>query len=386
MGLGRQVVFRLTAETGFHAALRSKIESSGGTFNAHLHLDRSGTLDFVEHHLRSRSVSTTSAISLQAKHGLMTVVHESSLYTAEALTNRIGEYLDAMARIGTTRIDTTVDVTADGLGTTAFETFLDLKRSLADRLDVRVGAYNPLGFRDDDPSRWELLVKAAQAADFIAALPERDDTSRYPEHIGFDRSVRMVVELAALLGKEVHIHVDQANHQYEDASERVLDVLDNIEHDLADAQVWFIHSISPSAYDDDRFHRLVERMVRHRVGVIVCPSAAISMRQVRTLNGPTRNSIARVLEFSAAGVPIRIGSDNVFDITSPAGTLDLTDELFVLSHALRYFDIDYLAALASGNPLSDEVRERVKVHLRINEEEERRVVDYLKSQGFDCEI
>ncbi|MFM8856635.1 MAG: hypothetical protein ACKOI2_05420 [Actinomycetota bacterium] len=376
------VVFRLTAETGFHAALLAKIESRGGLFNAHLHLDRSGTLEFVEDYLRHQAVSTTSAISLQAKHGLISVVHESALYTAEALTSRIGEFLDAMARIGTTRIDTTVDVTADGLGLTAFQAFLDLKSRFTDRLDVRVGAYNPLGFRDDEPSRWDLLVEAAASADFIAALPERDDTARYPEHVGFDRSVHMVVDLAARTGKEVHIHVDQANHQYEDASERVLDVLDTVEHDLHDAQVWFIHAISPSAYDDPRFHRLVERMVHHRVGVIVCPSAAISMRQVRALSGPTRNSIARVLEFSAAGIPVRVGSDNICDITSPAGTLDLMDEIFVLSHALRFFDIDYLAAVATGSRLAESERERVRHHLDVNVQEEQRVAEFLKSQGL----
>lgn len=377
-----RVVFRLTAETGFQAALRAKIESRGGSFNAHLHLDRSGTLDFVSDYLRHRAVSTTSAISLQAKHGLMSVVHESALYSSEALTSRTGEFLEAMAHIGTTRVDTTVDVTADGLGLTAFHAFLDLKSTFADRLDLRVGAYNPLGFRDDDPSRWELLIEAAKSADFIAALPERDDTIRYPEHVGFDRSVRMMVDLAARIGKEIHIHVDQANHQYEDACERVLDVLDHFEHELREAQVWLIHAISPSAYDNTRFQQLIERMVHHRVGVIVCPSAAISMRQVRALHGPTRNSIARVLEFSATGIPIRIGSDNICDITSPAGTLDLMNEIFVLSHALRYFDVDYLAAVATGSPLTVDERARVRRHLDANANEEQHVTDFLKSQGF----
>jgi len=339
-------------------------------------------LDFVSDYLRQKAVSATSAISLQAKHGLMSVVHQSALYTSEALTSRIGEFLDAMACIGTTRVDTTVDVTTDGLGLTAFHAFLDLKSIFADRLEIRVGAYNPLGFRDDDPSRWDLLVEAAKSADFIAALPERDDTARYPDHVGFDRSVRMLVELAARTGKEIHIHVDQANHQYEDASERVLDVLDDIEHDLPNTQVWFIHTISPSAYDDVRFEQLVNRMVHHRVGVIVCPLAAISMRQVRAINGPTRNSIARVLEFSAAGIPVRVGSDNICDITSPAGTLDLMNEIFVLSHAVRYFDVDYLAAVATGSQLTDEERERVRHHLEANAHEEEHVTDFLKSQGF----
>jgi hypothetical protein len=79
---------------------------------------------------------------------------------------------------------------------------------------------------------------------------------------------------------------------------------------------------------------------------------------------------------------VRVGSDNVCDITSPAGTLDLMDEIFVLSHALRYFDVDYLAALATGSQLSDDERERVHHHLDVNDREERRVTDFLKSQGF----
>lgn len=373
------VVFRLTAETGYHADLRSKIEARGGFFNAHLHIDRAGTLHFVEEHLRKQAVETTSAISLQSKHGLVSLVHGSPLYASEALTERIGSYLEAMFRIGTSRVDTTVDVTDDGLGTRAFDAFVDLKGRLAGRLDLRIGAYNPLGFRDDQPARWDMFARAAQSADFIAALPERDETTRYPEHIGFDESARRVIDLASSLGKEVHIHVDQANHQFESATEDVLDVLDEVDRGLARDKVWLIHAISPSAYDEARFAEMVERVAGHGLGVIICPSAALSMRQIRDLRGPMRNSIARVLEFCAAGVTVRIGSDNIFDITSPAGTLDLMNEVFVLAHAVRYFDTDVLAAFATGSPLSVSERTSVVEHLRSNAVEEQRVLDFLQS-------
>lgn len=83
--------------------------------------------------------------------------------------------------------------------------------------------------------------------------------------------------------------------------------------------VWLVHVISPSTYDESRFHALIEGLLDRNVGVICCPSAAISMRQVRPFSAPTHNSIARVLEMLAAGVQVRIGSDNVCDITSPAG-------------------------------------------------------------------
>ena len=70
-----------------------------------------------------------------------------------------------------------------------------------------------------------------------------------------------------------------------------------------------------------------------------------------------------MLEFLAAGVKVRIGSDNINDITSPAGTTDLIDELFVLSNAVRFYDIDILAKIAAGRLLDDADREKIRHHL-----------------------
>jgi cytosine deaminase len=103
--------------------------------------------------------------------------------------------------------------------------------------------------------------------------------------------------------------------------------------------------------------------VEHNVGVICCPSAAISMRQIRETMSPTFNSIARVLDMLAAGVQVRIGSDNICDITSPAGTPDLVDEIFVLCNAIRFYDLDILAKLGAGKSLSAEEISRIREHL-----------------------
>jgi hypothetical protein len=65
----------------------------------------------------------------------------------------------------------------------------------------------------------------------------------------------------------------------------------------------------------------------------------------------------------AAGIHVRLGSDNICDMASPAGTCDLLNEVFVLSNALRYYDIDILASLAAGLRLNNEQRNRVKAHL-----------------------
>jgi len=372
----------LTTESIFQRDLRSAINERGGLFNAHLHLDRAGSLETVLAKLDEQSSGVYSAISLQSKHSLVSVAHNSGHYEPEALKSRTRKYLDDMFKIGTSRATTTVDITADSVGMSAFRSFVEVKNIVKDRLRLDVGAYSPLGFRDDEPERWELISKAAQECDLFIALPERDDHSRYPEHIGFHESVRRFLEIGYEHGKPVHIHSDQENHQHESASEDILSILEKSSFHVGSGfELWLIHMISPSAYPDSRFESLVKRLTDNQVGVIVCPSAALSMRQVRPFAGPMRNSIARVLELLAAGVRVRLGSDNVNDITSPAGTLDLMQEVFVLSHALRFFDISVLSALASGSELTDSERNTVHKHLKAHSLEERNLIEYTEQKN-----
>jgi len=130
--------------------------------------------------------------------------------------------------------------------------------------------------------------------------------------------------------------------------------------------VWAIHMISPSTYDEPRFNRLVDGLLECNIGVISCPSAALGMRQYRPLLTPTYNSIPRLLEMIAAGVHVRLGSDNVADICSPSTTANLIDEIFILSAALRFYHPGILAKLAAGLKLDDGERSFVKNHLAKN--------------------
>lgn len=357
--------------------MRQKIDSKGGSFNAHLHIDRSGTLAFVRDALTKRDSTTShSALSLESKHSLITLVHDSDLFREDELKTRTSEFFSALVTSGASKADTSADVTADGLGTRSLSTLLALKAEFSGQLDVRVGAYNPLGFRDDSPERWELIVEGSRKADFLVGLPERDDKRRYPEHIGFTNSVKRLITLAVERGQEVHLHVDQSNSPYSNESERVLDILDQQPWGLSRGQLWLVHFISPSTYYEDRFSKLLNRMNSHGVGVIVCPSAAISMRQIRNFQLPAGNSIARVLELLAAGIDVRLGSDNVDDITSPAGTIDLREEIHVLANAIRYFDTDVLSSLACGAPLSERERAGVVRHLKASAVEEASMLNF----------
>jgi len=355
--------------TPFFQELHDAIQSHGGFFNAHLHLDRAGTFHPTVEMLRAAGGMDGASLSLPAKHAVIPMVHASDCYDPDQLYARVEPYVLDMIAVGTARADSVVDTTIDRVGLTALETFAKLKARHADRIDLRIGAYSPLGFRDDEPRRWALLEEGAAMADFIGLLPERDDKTAYPEHIGFEESCRRGITLADRLGKQIHIHIDQAFHTYEACSELVARLVRDMAMGLApeaEPFIWLIHVISPSTYHEDRFAALASDLAALNIGVISCPAAAISMRQYRPFPSPTYNCIARVLDLVAAGVQVRIGSDNVCDITSPMGTVNQMDELLVLGNAIRYYDINFLARIAAGKRLDAEGMARLRTHLSEN--------------------
>jgi cytosine deaminase len=356
-------------ETPYFESLRKKIAVHGGIYNSHLHMDRSGTLDFFTNEKHK------SALSLQTKHSLIQQIHNSNEYDVIKLKNRVSFYLNLMHKLGTTKADTFVDVTDDKVQLSALNAFNDLKRTL--KIQFKVGAYSPLGFSDKKPGRWTLIEKAAKTSDFLGSLPERDSKRDYPTHIGFYENIIRFIDLAKRTKKPLHIHVDQRNDPRENGSELVLKTIEKynfVGNNHKDPIVWLVHVISPSLYSEKRFMSLIKKMKELHVGVICCPSAAISMRQLRLINSPTFNSIARVLDFLQEGIPVRIGSDNICDITSPAGTVDLIDELFVLSNALRYYDQDILAKLGAGKNLNSNEIEAVKEHIQLDKKEVRKSI------------
>ncbi len=359
----------------FLADIEEQAAYLGGYYNAHIHLDRAGTLNCLSK--PSDEGSAKSALSLTQKHGLIPAIHRSGAYETEALKTRARFFIEQMISSGTTRVDTVVDVDGDHLRLSALETMASIKEEFAGQLELQIGSYCPFGFRSGQCSNWENVRQGAIFADFIGLLPERDDTALYPDHIGYRESCRKGLMLSEETSKPIHIHVDQANHASDHGSETVVDVMEELElnhSNLEEPRVWLVHVISPTVYDEDRFMTLRDKLAYRNVGIVTCPSAAISMRQYRSVMSPTDNCIARVLELVAAGVSVRIGTDNICDITSPLGTTDMAMELFVLANAIRYYDAEFLAKMAAGISLNDCDLQRVKDHLLENED---RVKEFL---------
>lgn len=370
--------------TPFYRRLEAAIAELGGMFNAHLHLDRYGTLDDRYLAGARHRILANSHVSLKVKHGLIGALHSGPAYEPGDLRARVHEALDTMVSCGTRRADTLVDVTADRVGLSALETLMQIKQERADEIDLRVGAYTPLGFRDDEPERWDVYREGARRADFIACLPEADDTDDYPEHIGFEESCSRVLALARRFRKPLHVHTDQRVEPSERGTERLLEVMrreGGVDLGEGEPAVWAVHMVSPTTYDEERFEALVAALVEQDVGVIVCPSAALGMRQLRPLMTPRDNSIPRVLELLAGGVHVRLASDNIADICSPSTTADLTDEVLVLSAAVRYYEIEVLARLAAGQRPGPDELASLRLHLERNEAEIDKVLDARLAEG-----
>jgi len=362
----------------FYDELAAEVRRLGGYHNAHLHLDRANTLSDGYVDLGQLHVLENSHISLQKKHALIQTVHEGPAYDAPDLRRRVMETVEVMAGCGTALADTMVDVTPDRVGTTALELVQTIAAEVAPRLTIRAAAYTPLGFRDDEPERWRVFEAGVAMADFIGSLPEADDVEDYSANIGFEEHCVRMLDLCRRTGKMLHVHTDQINSPGERGTERLIEVMRREGGPIAAPDgaplVWAVHMISPATYDEPRFERFVAGLREMNIGVISCPSAAIGMRQLRAIQTPMYNSIPRILEMAAAGVPIRLGSDNVADMCSPSTTADLTEEVFTLSAAIRYYKVGILAKFAAGKPLGAEDREIIAAHLGKNDEEMAKLV------------
>jgi len=341
--------------------LLEAVMANGGFYNAHAHLDRADTLDSIHLTHINTTPMEASILPLSVKQNMTGNLHLGVAYTEQDLRQRMTRVINRLISYGTVRISTCIDATPDigEGGLLAIRVALELKEQFAHKIKIEI-APNPIfGFKEGT-DRDEVFVRAAEQADFLSALPEKDDYSGMINRdgkIGFEKHLRRVIGLGCELHKQVHIHLDQANDPNEKGTETLLRGLPWIDQPLipgySGPTIWVIHMISPSAYSEERFARLVDGLIEHNVGVIVCPTAAISMRQLRPIESPTHNSIARVLELCKRKVPVRIGTDNICDVFVPQGDGDMLTELKMLGHAVRLATPHVWAKLAAGVPLNE---------------------------------
>lgn len=342
------------------------VRGYGGYCNAHTHLDRAYTLDprYLVHYGMTPLEATSAP--LRVKQNLVGELHKGPAYKDRFdLEERMRATLQEMRNAGVRSCVSFIDATPDvGLG--AIEAAVSVREQCREETTLHIAAHPIFGFKEDSrypQSRWEVFREACEMADIVGGLPEKDDR---PDSIGFNAHIRRILELGIELHKPVHVHVDQDNDPRQEHTLRLIEAVRWMGSPRCSKEgeptVWAVHCISPSAYNEKKFRKVLDGLRESNIGVICCPRAALSMRQNRAHSGPAHNSIARVLEMVLAGVQVRLGSDNLADMFVPTAS-SMRHEVAVLVEALRCYIPQVFAKLAAGLALNENDKELVRQHL-----------------------
>ena len=352
-------------EYDFRPILTQLVQELGGAVNFHAHIDRAHTLHprYLEH-FGLTPLAATSA-PLKVKQSLAGQLHIGPAYTEEDLDRRMRKVIERSRDMGVVRLVTCIDATPD-IGLRAIRVALRLKEEFANIMRIEIVPHPIFGFKEDrrfPTSRWDRFQEACAMCDGVGSLPERDVRH---DSIGHTEHLRRTLLLGKELKKPVYVHIGQANDPRERDIFELIDAvkwLDYRSGQYDEPVVWAIHDISSSAFCEQDFARVLAGHIEYNIGLICCPKAGVSMRQNRALIGPTRNSIARVLEVALCGIHVRLGTDNISDLFVPTSTEDMLDQAIVLADVLRFYDPAVLAKLVAGVKLNDNDKETIRLHL-----------------------
>ena len=303
-------------------------EKLGGFANHHAHFDKA--------YLINMENLCLSQVDMQKKWEIYRYLKEN--YTYDDLVERISRGLETMIAQGVTYCRTMVDADST-VGLLPVTAAMEVKRRYADRIVFEVGVQPLQGVLD--PASYEQYAQACALADYCGGLPSRD-RPRPEAHLD------IVLDLAKRLGKPVDVHVDQENNPLEEETELL--AAKTIEHGMQ-GRVFAIHAISVGAKSEREQDRIIEKILEADMGVIICPSAALSMQKL-PMAAPLHNSIAPFPKLYQAGVRCYLGVDNIHDLFMPMVDGDIWTECRVLMEACRFYDIGAVAKWACAKPLS----------------------------------
>jgi len=298
------------------------VDRFGGLASHHAHYDKA--------YLISPENLKLSQVDMQKKWELYKYLKES--YTLEGLMERMSRCVDVAIAQGVTHTRTFVDAD-DTVKTLPMEAAIAVREKYAGRITMEIAVQPLQGVLD--PAARKYYTQACELADVVGGLPSRDRPT--PEkHLDF------ILQLAKDMGKPVDVHVDQENNPDEDETELL--ALKAIEHGM-EGRVRAVHAISLAAKFDREQDRICRVVKDAGVGVVVCPSAALSMKPLPKA-APLHNSIAPVRRLLEHDIDVSLGIDNIADLFMPVVDGDMWFECRMLMEACRYYDLEQVARLA----------------------------------------
>ncbi len=308
------------------SAFMELVRERGGFANHHGHFDKA--------YLISPENLALGFADMEKKWELYR--HLKTNYTHEDLVQRISRALEGVIDQGAAYCRTMVDADST-VNLLPIQAALEVKERYAGRIHFEIGVQPLQGVIDEDSRRQ--YVEACRLADFCGGLPSRD---RPREETHYD----IIMETAKELGKCVEVHVDQENNPFQHETELLC--LKTIEHGLQ-GRVYGVHAISLAAKDESEQDRVISLIKEADVGIIICPSAALSMKQL-PMSAPLHNSIAPYVKMREAGVRTYLGIDNIADLFMPIVDGDMWVEARLLMEACRFYDLEAVADWATALP------------------------------------
>jgi cytosine deaminase len=298
------------------------VSNKGGFSCYHAHFDKA--------YLISLKNLRLSQVDMQKKWELYKYLKEN--YKYEDLVERISRAVEIMINQGVTHCRTFVDADST-VGTLPVNAAIDVRKKYKNQIKLEI-AIQPLEGILNVEAR-KRFEEACELADVIGGLPSKDRPT--PEkHLDY------VLGLARELKKPVDAHVDQENNP--DENETELLAVKTMEYGL-EGNVRAVHSISLAAKPPREQDSIIGKMKSAGLSVIVCPSAALSMKKKEKI-APLHNSIAPVIKLLEHKIPVYLGVDNIADLFMPLVDGDMWVECRFLMEALRHYDLDAISSIA----------------------------------------
>lgn len=299
------------------------ITQKGGYKVLHAHLDKSNLIT-PELLFKAQQVSMQDKWYLYANLKADYTFHTVYARAEKALHKFIKQ------KVPTLRTFADADST---IGQMCIDAMCKLKEDYSSVISLEI-AIQPLEGVVSLPSR-NAFELACKKADLVGGLPSRDEDQK--EHI------RILFDIATSLDLPVDLHIDQLNDPDEIETQILLEVLEETDFQQ---KVNAVHCISLAAKPLGYQNEISSRLAASNVGVIICPSAALSMKPVAKL-AQVHNSIAPIQVLHNNDVKLSLGIDNIHDLFMPLVDGDMWFESRLLMEATRCYDLDLISTIAT---------------------------------------
>lgn len=306
--------------------LLAAVNKNGGWVNCHAHFDKAFYI--------TKEGLAKSMVEMEQKWLMSDEIKKNS--SQAQIEERIRTALDLLMLENCKTTCSFIDAYA-AVGHKAIDAANKVKEEYKDKITL-LTITQPLGGLVDPAAR-KLYEEITAKADIAGGLPSKD---RPNDKENLDN----LFAIAKNLNKKLHVHIDQENNPNERDSETLIEYTKKYGYQ---GKVTAIHAISVSAQDKEYRQKIYREMAEVGMSVVVCPSAALGMRQLDQFNSPVHNSIANVPEMLAASVTVGLGIDNVYDFYQPFVDADMYTELRMLMEACRFYKFDDLVQIATTN-------------------------------------